>query len=212
MRTITLLLLALVLVAGAATVTFQPDPTLGKDALVSNNYPNRNYGDHTGLHRGYGSGSSQWRTYIEFTELNDPQYQGATVTSAILSLYVYDMNGDTTDAYFCFPLNSSWDESTITWNNVPTSIGSAAILQNYPSGIGWIDIDITAWVPNWLDGTWTNNGCYLRNHNGSSITNDIMTTHSSDYTDDSSLRPKLVMEYSGSAVEEATWGQIKATF
>jgi len=205
MRTITLLLLALVLVAGATTVTFQPYPALGKDALISKNYPDRNYGDHAGLLWGYGSG--EWQTFIEFIGLNDTQYQGATVTSAILSLYVHTVNGTTSDSFLCIPQDSSWDESTITWNNSPISIAGSAIVQYYPAGAGWIDIDITTFVQNWLDGIWTNNGFVIFNQ---STTSSNLNTHSSDYTADTSLRPKLVMEYSGSAVEEATWGQVKA--
>ncbi len=208
MRTITLLLLALVLVAGAATVTFQPDPTLGKDASVFDDNPDSNYGDSTTLVWGYGSNVS--RGYIEFVELNGPQYQGATVTSAILSLYVYAMNGDTSNAFWVTPCYSSWNESTITWNNRPAGT-SPSYFCNYPSGNGWIDMDITAIVQQWLDGTKPHYGMYMTNHT-TSHDNDYLNTRSSDYTADSTLRPKLVLEYYGAAIEEATWGQIKATF
>jgi len=206
MRTITLLLLALVLVAGATTVTFQPDPTLGKDALVSLNYPDHNYGDNVGLLWGYGSG--QWETYIEFLGLNDTQYQGATVTSAILSLYVYSMSGGTSDSFWVTPCATSWNENTITWNDRPSGTGGSWLFT-YPADAGWINIDITTIVREWLDGTRSNYGMYFINHHYSHD-NDYLNTRSSDYADDSTLRPKLVMEYYGAAVEEATWGQLKA--
>ncbi len=208
MRAITLLLLALVLVAGADTVTFQPDGAVGKDASVFDNTPNSNYGASPTLAWGYGSNQSE--TYIAFNELNDSQYQGATVNSAILSLYVYSMGGDVTDIFYVKPVGSTWDESTITWNNRPT-LFSASISQNYPPGTGWLSVNITAWVQNWLDGAWTNNGLFFYNSTGST-TNDYMNVRSSDYTADSSLRPKLVLDYTPSAIEEATWGEIKAAF
>jgi hypothetical protein len=197
-----------VLVAGAATVTFQPDATVGKDASVFDNNPDSNYGHNPTFVWGYGSNVSYG--YIEFIELSDPQYQGTTVTSAILSLYVYNMGGDSSNAFWGSACDSPWSESAITWNDRPSAAGPS-YLYSYPSGTGWMAIDITGIVQGWLNGTRPHYGMYFTNHT-TSHDNDYLNTRSSDYTADSTLRPKLVLEYYGAAIEEATWGEIKATF
>lgn len=209
MRTLTVLLFALVLTASAATVTFQPYPSLGKDAHVFELTPDTNYGDLALINCGSASGD-RYTIYIEFTELNDPQYQDATVYSATLSLYVRRVEGSSAYQFVGAAVGSSWDEGTITWNNKPGPIAGSGTYHNYPSGAGWIDIDITTWVQNWLDGTWTNNGVYFRAYSGGD--DQYMSSRSSDYTTDPTLRPKLVLDYSGVAVEETTWGEIKAEF
>ncbi|MCD4733615.1 DNRLRE domain-containing protein [bacterium] len=207
MRTLTVLLFALVLTASAATVTFQPDPSLGKDAHVFSLTPDSNHGDLSFCN--WGTVAGYWyTTYIEFTELNDFQYQGATVYSATLFLYVRAWSGDSSNQFVGAAVHSYWDEDTITWNNRPGPISGSGTYHNYPAADGWMSVDITDWVRNWLDGTWTNNGFYFRVHSGGD--GQWNSVRSSDYTTDPSLRPALVMSYSGVAVEEATWGQIKA--
>jgi len=108
--------------------------------------------------------------------------------------------------YLIGPCNAAWDEYTISWNNMPGVFES--VQASYPSGTGWIIYGVSVWVQNWLDGTWSNNGFALFDNDGS---DQYVMSDSSDYTVDPSLRPMLYLEYTPtSAVEEATWGQIKA--
>ncbi len=206
MRTITLILLALVLVAGATTVTFQPDATVGKDAFTTSVAKDSNFGDQHILMLGRADGVFMY-TFIEFTELNDPQYQGATVNSAHLKLRVDIIGSGTssTDQYEIGPCSTAWVEDTITWNNQPSVHESVTL--NYTTDFGWVSIDVTSWVQKWLDGTWDNYGFSLFDEDGNYEENH---SYSSDFPHVLVFRPRLVMEYSDSAIEEATWGQIKA--
>ncbi len=210
MRTLTLLLLALVLVVGAATVTFQPDATVGKDAPCTKNDDGdqgRNFGNSPTM--GCGSFHSHFydeycRAYIEFTELNDSAYQGATVASASLWLYVYSTES-VGSAHYLGVVDSEWDEDTITYNNSPGLITGSVF---YSCGNNsWLEVDVTGYVQKWLDGTWENYG-FVATEDGTYR----LWCYSSDYTGDPTRHPKLVLNYSGAAVEEATWGEIKATF
>ena len=206
MRATTLLLLTLVLIVCATTVTFQPDAAVGKDTITWQLYPNSSFGTFEALEVGILTDpNDKIAGFIEFTELNDAQYQGITVSSASFQLYAYTVASS--EQYLFGPCDAPWEENTITWNNM---VGTHETVQlTYPPSAGWITYDVTTWVQNWLDGTWDNNGLCLIDTTG---TNQYICARSSDYTTDPSLRPKLVLEYYGAAVEEATWGEIKATF
>jgi hypothetical protein len=203
MRTLTVLLLALVSFVIAETVTFPPDATVGKDAMVTYDHPNTNYGSSNTLNVGeldYNNHAS----YIEFTELNDYQYDGATVNQA--SLHIYGIWMDGSGQYRIGPCDAPWEEDTITWN---TRVGVyTAISVDYPPEADWVIYDVTAWVQNWLDGTWDNNGFSIFDNSG----RDQWAAFSSSDGGTDSHYPKLVLDYSGAAVEETTWGEIKASF
>ncbi|MCD4733419.1 DNRLRE domain-containing protein [bacterium] len=209
MRTLTLLLLALVFVAGATTVTFQPDATVGKDAHCYSwsSYPldgSGGYGSTSLLKSGWYSSHFDHRfdvSYVEFTELDDSQYQGATVVSATLWLYIDWSPGGVNNLGAA---NSEWDEDGINWNNRPGA--RPGIIDYCPGSDRWAQVDVTSYVQNWLDGTWENYGFLLGSFGGQE-TRYVSSDHS-----DSSKHPKLVLEYYGVAVEETTWGEIKATF
>lgn len=202
MRTLTVLLLVLVLVAGAETVTFQPDATVGKDAKVCDAFPNVNYGGSNTLDVGE-LDYNHYASYIEFTELNDYQYNGATVNQA--SFHIYGIWMDGSGQYRIGPCDAPWEEDTITWN---TKVGVyTAISVDYPSEAGEVIYDVTAWVQNWLDGTWDNNGFSIFDNSGY---DQWVAFGSSD--GGWAECPKLILDYSGAAVEETTWGEIKASF
>jgi len=203
MRTLTVLLLALVLVAGAETVTFQPDAAVGKDTWIYSSEPDTNYGVLPHTYWGH-TDDDIVITYIEFTELDESEYQGAAVNNAFLSLYLWSVTG--TGDFEVGACEASWNEDTITWNTYVGIVESFS--QPFPADGGWITIEVTDYVQNWLDGTWDNYGFCLYN----SVSLNVHTTApTSDYTDDPTLRPKLILDYSGAAIEEATWGEIKAS-
>jgi len=203
MRTLTVLLLALVLVAGADIVTFQPDAAVGKDSWVNSYYPDTTFGEDNLLIWGSGDGFMV-ATYIEFVELYGSEYQGAAVNSASLNLYLRDVDG--TGNFEVGACDESWNEDTITWNTKVGVIESFEV--DYPeNGYEWFFLDVTDHVQNWLDGSWSNYGFCLYGYFDQASAG----AYSSDYTDDPTLRPKLVLDYSGAAVEETTWGEIKAS-
>lgn len=110
----------------------------------------------------------------------------ANVKSVLLYLYFNASGND--PAFQIQRVTSSWDESSLTRSNHPTSVawGSWTGIVN----TGWYTLDITELYTNWKDGTWPNYGIVLvptanNNTNGYII--------SSDYKADPALRPKLVI-------------------
>jgi len=73
----------------------------------------------------------------------------------------------------------------------------------------WYDIDVTDIVQSWIDGDMDHYGFYIRNSVGDEKVAYIM---SGDYFLDYSLAPKLTLVYTGSEVQSASWGEIKAGF
>lgn len=206
MRAISVLLFVLLFVvsATATLMYFQPNGAAGKDSYTTDTTPNDNYGGVEQIFCGHVNGLGAWAAFIEFDGLDDSQYQGATVNEATLSLWVYDV--DNPGQFQLGACSSAWNEYAITWNNMPSY--HATVFLDYPTDLGFMQFDVTDWVQNWLDGTWANNGLGFFDNTG---TYETISFRSSDYSN-SAVRPVLMLNYSGSAIEESTWGQIKATF
>ena len=154
MRIFIFLLLALVYVSSANHVYFSPGSAIGKDCYADEFLAGENFGGVGQIFCGRIEGISTWAAFIKFEELNDSQYQGATVLDATLSLWVYDYDGP---GQFQFASCSSfWDEYSLTWNNMPSY--HATVYYDYPTDMGFMLFDATDWVQNWLDGTWDNDG------------------------------------------------------
>lgn len=101
-------------------------PEKGKDAYVGSIVPDVNYGDHGNLHINawtQGGILNIVRSYIDFDLSQLPQ--NCSIDSAFISLYYSDdpyyeeHSGD--NNFVIERVTSDWDESTITWNNQPTS-------------------------------------------------------------------------------------------
>ena len=89
MGKIVFLLLVLINSVYANMVYLSPGSAVGKDSYAEESAPDDNYGDAEQIFCGYAEGFLSWSAFIKFEELNDSQYQGATVVDAILRLWVY---------------------------------------------------------------------------------------------------------------------------
>lgn len=181
----------------------QPGPAEGQDTFVASYYPNNNYGNQINLDIGVFDtwfGKDAW-TLIKFDLANTP-ISGAVV-SAILELYCYSTYGLYGGHITNAPINevsSGWGESTVTWGNKP-ALGEE-VVNNPFEGFGqvnaWWRWDVTALVHAWLRGTKVNNGVYVRRiSDGYDYERQGIRFHSSDYIDNPSLRPRLVVTYTG---------------
>lgn len=117
---------------------------------------------------------------------------GVTITSATLSLYVTQAGGEIVQAH---RITAPWTETGVTWNNFASSFDPAVAGQFVPLATGWITVDLTALVQAWVDGTYPNYGVYLAGANDFSFSE----YHSSEYTTDVTLRPKLQICYQAGA-------------
>ena len=177
--------------ASTQYITLQPGAE-GIDTAVESAFPTNNYAlwPFTGIGN---SVSTIVRTYIEFDLSSVPT--DAIITDADLKLYQYSTNGTDNFTIGLYKIASDWDESTIDWDPQPTSSTDAEIIINITAGaVTWKSWDIDTLVQGWLDGTITNYGMLLKDTDESSV-NTIAYFYTSDYTTDTTKRPKLEIDY-----------------
>lgn len=196
-------LVAAAILAGPAAsevVVFQPDGALGKDSYTYEVQAGANYGDADTLECGF-IGGGQRAVFIEFTELDDPQYEDVTVSSAYLSLYIRQTSA--TGQIELGAVTTFWDELIIAWDNMPPVVWERAV--DTPVGSGWVNWDVTDIVQAWVDGT-------LDQHGFSIWDTGILPWFSAVSSDDAAnpdWRPQLVMSYTQTDFDQDTWGGLK---
>src|SRR3990167_2920943 len=94
--------------------------------------------------------------------------------------------GDSTTSMYLDRATSTWDENTGWYNGKPSYANISTI--SAPTVGTWYSIDITDLYNEWQNGTYQNYGIQLR---PVSYWNNYSTFYSSDYTEDTTLRPKL---------------------
>ena len=172
-------------------ISLQPGAA-GKDAYVVSTHPTNNY-DYSYAWVG-NWGSEIERTYIQFDLNTIPT--NARLISASLSLYQFSSVGSGSFTVGLYQVTSDWGESNITWNNQPTSSSEVeASCTVYTGSTVWKTwYNIGDLVKGWLDGSVTNYGMLLKAANELSI-NVKAAFRTSDYTTDTSKRPKLTINY-----------------
>jgi hypothetical protein len=120
----------------------------------------------------------------------------AVVVDANLKLYQYSTFADANFTLGLHNVTSAWDESTITWNLQPTCSVDAETTSDITMGdITWKSWEIDTLVQAWLDGSITNYGVVLKGTDEAAVGYGMAYFWSSDYTDDTSKRPELVIDY-----------------
>ena len=185
--------------------TFQPDETTGNDAYITSFAPTENFGSSHELNVQYllvGSPYHFW-SLIQFTELNDPQYENATVASAQLELYKYN---PIIGPFTLGVLTEDWIDSTVSWNNRPSHTGYQYVSCTVSND--WFSIDVTDQVQNWLNGSQSNYGFLL--YDSDTPAYKMYQFYSCDFDSAPELRPKLVLDYIPySSLQRTTWAEIK---
>jgi len=190
----------------AVDVVVQPSDI---DAHVSGQpgYTTNNYGTATGLYIGHGnSHTGNWvYTLLQFDLSTGP----AVAAEVRLEVYCYTADDNSSSAKMLastysprhvdvHQITSSWSESTVTYSTLPTFAGTVLDTiswEPYPTtpvnGLRnqWYSFDITALYNAWKAGTATNYGVLLKTGDGDGV----LAFYSSEYTTDTSLRPKLVI-------------------
>jgi hypothetical protein len=120
----------------------------------------------------------------------------ATITKAVLSLYVYQKisssyNGTLPNkAKSLYKINAAWQEGTITWSNKP-AIASSALTSAGSSAINaWEDFTVTSAIKDVVENNAANNGFMIQ----FTSYNYGVIFRSSEYAT-ASERPKLVITY-----------------
>lgn len=135
------------------------DPTVSmaatnmSDAPVFSGYPTRNY--YTNEYNMVGYHGSSYKEAISYVKLNTlSSYKYINPQKINLAYYrVYEGSGKTSTATInLYDTVSTWNDTTITYNNKPSFAGNAASSQTISSS-GWYLFSITSLFKNWLQGT-----------------------------------------------------------
>ncbi|MDQ0418887.1 D-alanyl-D-alanine carboxypeptidase [Croceifilum oryzae] len=169
------------------------DPTVGVqgakstyDNLVSSKNPTTNYQVFpfliAGTHADYGA----TRSFIKFDL--PTLIQGAQITGVKFSLHQYSTAHQ--QPVNLHPVTSSWTSKGITWNEQP-SVGQK-LNQSIVGGAGEYSWDLTELGKDWYSNKTPNNGISLQYEDE---TQDRKSFRSSDYMDNVTQRPKLLVTY-----------------
>ena len=174
------------------TYTLQPGSE-GKDACVE--IVISGYFNNSSLVVGYLFGV-KFRTYLEFDLSPNPLPAGAVVTNAYLRLYQQGsspLSGPLSIGVY--QVLNSWGENSITWNTQPTSSSEAEDIRTISGSTAtWRTYYVHDLVKGWLDGSISNYGLLLKPIN-ESWNDGYAHFTSSDYTSDTSIHPKLEINY-----------------
>ena len=179
------------------TLTIKPDGAAGKDAQVASGYPTMNYGDSNPLQVG-ASTLSGWdgivRSYLQFNLSSIPS-DASVVVAALWLTHEGESDAPASVTICAHKVTGSWNESTITWNNQPTSDPTCESTITIPAGDpgGWRKWFIRELVQGWIDGSIPNYGVVLKQTDESTITT-WKYFRSSDFPS-TSTRPKLEVQY-----------------
>ena len=199
------------LLAQIQTLTLQPGPSDGKDALIRDDFPDTNFGNDVNIT------SNAWtvegnpcvlRSPIRFDLTAIPAT--ATILSATLSLYcniysgIYQLQYGDNESYL-LRITENWDENSITWVNQPnTTLQSKVHLSSSTSETeDYPNIDVTLPVQEMVLDPSLNYGWMLQ-----LVTEELyrsMVFASSDNSEET-WRPKLVVIYRNCPGPEADFG------
>lgn len=187
-------------------IVLQPDAASGKDALLHGlpSEQNNSYGASPELPAAawtFSNIDGLLRSVIEFDLSSVPP--NTFITSALLSLYSIDnANGQGyhsalsgSNACWLERVTSPWDESTVTWNNQPstTPANRVELLESLNQTQDYTGMNVTQLVTDMADDPSNSHGFMLKLEN--EIKFRRMNFCSSDHTTPS-LRPRLEICYS----------------
>jgi len=174
----------------ADTLTYQPGPSQGKDAWITNYYDyGSNYGVDNELLRVGGWGDAYWSAL--WFDLNGLP---ANVSSVKLQLYCLPKGtGDTSTpvSMNMYQLGGDWTEDSLSWYDDTVYYSGTKVSLPTPTQGAWYTIDITTYYRNWKSGIWLNDGLWLTPTANNNRFNQFA---SSDYPT-ATYRPKLVVTY-----------------
>jgi hypothetical protein len=150
---------------------------LSGNSFTSSVTPKINYSSSIALVVGPGA-----NTYLQFNFAGLPSgLNGTNISGANLVLYVDAVaTGGTVDVY---AVGAPWAANTINYNNAP-ALGSKILSAVPVSATGYVSLNITSTVQNWLNGALANNGIAVVATSGSPIlasidsSTNILTSHS----------------------------------
>ncbi|KHE91486.1 MAG: hypothetical protein SCABRO_02775 [Candidatus Scalindua brodae] len=190
-----------VAIVAVSEIVLQPGPENGKDIWTTNVYSYAPSGDNAGggLDNEWlevGGWGDTYYTLIEFDLTNLP----TIALSAKVELFVGKSKGVGTTDIYLDRITEFWDWKTqgtgsdldrLWWADRPLATQWTSGSLPSPTVGQWYSIDITDLYNAWKDSTYPNYGIQLRPVSNNNRWNEFF---SSDYMDDVSLRPKLIVK------------------
>ncbi len=176
------------------TLAIQPGPE-GKDAYVQKTEWSG------GTYTYSGDGSSAFLNIGNFSNLSKIAYESliqfplssipsnSKITSAKLRLYGQGAYSGETAKVRVNKIIGPWEESTVKWNNKPL-YGDYISNSDLTDKLTWFEWDVSSLVQQWINGA-TNYGLVL----STDVDRPRDSFKSSDYLNDISLRPMLLVSY-----------------
>lgn len=181
-------------------LSLQPDGIDGKDANFSFLIPDRNMGDNENIHLYAWTQNGELnvnRVAIDFDLSSIPA--DAQIDSAFISFYynntsIYGAGHSGDNSFVIERITSAWEESTITWNNQPstTSVDQVSVPASVSATQDFTDINISDLVADILNDQANSYGFLLKFQNEDPYK--ILLFASSDHPD-ATIRPKLDVYY-----------------
>lgn len=174
------------------------DPTIQNnstyDVFVASKYnmddTNMNSGSSRAPYLRTGKDSDYYvrRTYIKFRDSDISNAVGNNrIVGANVSLMRYSSKGSINIR--AYRAASSWNSSSLTWNNRPGYINSSYKSGSKWGTTDWYRINLTDWAKGWANGSITNNGLVIRDTNEGSTS--VWATFRSSDNWATDRRPKL---------------------
>jgi hypothetical protein len=204
--------LVLKILTGVPPVTqimfFQPGPTTGKDAMISNIEPDKNFGDYKYFEATYMSEpmltvmrSNRSLIFFDLSKLP----KSAVIKKAVLNLK-YDLpvpwdstifvssNATTPKPYGVLQkIIEPWEENTVTWNKQPKTTETGQVfIQPFIKNSNVIEVDVTSLIAITATNTLPNCGLLFKLSSNEKFKG--FRFASSDYPD-SLMRPRLSVQY-----------------
>jgi hypothetical protein len=161
----------------------QPGPEEGMDVWITSYY---DWGDDYGvddLRLRVGGWGDYYYSLLKF----DIDSLPSNVISAKIYLYTYGNDSGSNVSMYIDRITDTWDEDT-GWYSAPSYVNLTTLPT--PTLGAWYEIDITNLYNGWKDNIFENYGIQLR---PTSVSHQFNEFYSSDYLDDPSLRPKLIV-------------------
>jgi len=197
----------------ARVIVIQPDQYHGADSWLNSAQTTFNYGADTDLSSGDNGAAGPRRPLIKFDLSQIPA--GSTINSATLSVYQHAQADTSTPNISAYDVSGAWAEGTgfgsetadgATWTTYDGvhnwtapggDFGAAQCTASAPNSSGaWFNLAcMQGLVQSWIDAPATNQGVIIKKPTEAPAATDFKIFYSSDYAADTSLRPKLTIEY-----------------
>ncbi|MEN8253986.1 MAG: DNRLRE domain-containing protein [Verrucomicrobiota bacterium] len=102
--------------------------------------------------------SNDTYAFLDFDLSGLSGYSSSGITQAVFHVFVEWVNNG--GEMVVSPVTNSWNETTLTWNNMPGVDGSLGTISGTTTGV-WASIEVTGLVQDWIDGTLIQNGVRL---------------------------------------------------